>query len=132
MTTSHVSRIPGLFMAFLAAAAIGAFRIVKAGAADGHVELAADGTAPLLGTTDRLGAAAAEDSVDIAMNGAPGVILGGAVNYGDPLTSDAAGAAVAAAPAAGTNCYIIGYALAAGVANDIIPYDATAKGRIQG
>jgi hypothetical protein len=47
---------------------------------------------------------------------------GGAVAFGDPITSDAAGAAIKALPNASTQVRIIGFAHAAGVAGDIIPY----------
>lgn len=97
-----------------AAAAIGAFRIVKHGAADGFAALATAGTDAAFGVTDSLGAAAANDPVDVIRGGIAEVVYGGTVTRGDPLTADAAGAAVKAA----TGNRIIGFAEVSGVSGD--------------
>ena len=69
--------------------------------------------------------------VDVTLGGPAEVVLGGAVTRGQPLTSDANAAAVAAAPAAGVNAFTSGFALASGVAGDVIPFHAM-RGVIQG
>ena len=97
-----------------AGAAIGAFLIVKHGAADGFAVQAAAGTDACFGVSDSLGAAAANDPVDIIRGGIAEVIYGGTVTRGDPLTANAAGKAVKAA----TGNRIIGFAEVSGVAGD--------------
>jgi len=111
--------------------AIGAYRIVKHGDADGDVAQATASTDVLIGVNGRLAAAVAGDRVDIHRGRLVEVEYGGNVTRGDPLTSDANAKAVAAAPAAGTNAYIIGYAEVSGVAGDI-GAAMFAPGRIQG
>lgn len=95
------------------------YRIVKFGAADGGVLVAAAATDKLIGVTGRLGLAAIGDRGDVGRLGIDEVEYGGAVASGDPLTSDAVGRAVVAAPAAGANVRIIGFAEVAGVLGDI-------------
>lgn len=112
-------------------AAIGAYRLVINGAADGNVAQAAGVAAALIGVTDRLAAAVAGDRIDIVRGGIAEVEYGATVARGDPLTSDATGRAVTAAPAAGVNNYILGYAEVSGVVGDIGCVYITA-GRIQG
>lgn len=85
---------------------------------------------PLVGAVDRMGADTG-GMADIHRGGVVSVQLGADVAAGDPLTADADGFAIKAAPAAGTNANIIGFADAPGVAGDII--DALfAPGVIQG
>lgn len=103
----------------VAEAAIGGNRFVKFGAADYGALLAAAASDLIVGVSD-LTAATGED-VDVTMAGPAELILGGAVTRGQKLTSDANGAGVAAAPAAGTNNQIGAVALISGVAGDIIP-----------
>lgn len=110
---------PEFIKVFTADAAIGKFRIVKAGAADNSVALGAAATDKVLGVANSLGADAAGDRVDVVLGGSADVVYGGTVAAGDLLTSDAAGAAVTAAPAAGVNNRVVGLALKAGVAGDI-------------
>lgn len=93
-------------------------QLVLAGAAAGRYVL-----------LDKPNAAGVEGAILLAGKGK--VILGGTVAAGDPLTSDASGLAVVAAPAAGVNNDIIGFALEAGVSGDLIKFDARA-GVIQG
>lgn len=109
---------PGLIKTFLATAAIAPHRIVKFGADDDHVTLASAATDALFGVTE-LGADAAEDKVDVVLTGACHVEYGGAVTRGDPLTADADGKAIVAAPAAGSNVRIVGHAAESGVAGDV-------------
>lgn len=115
---------------FKAEAAIGANLIVKHGAADDTVVQAAAVGDKMIGVCDYV-APAINERVDIIVHGIADVKIGGVVARGDPVTSDAAGKGVAAAPAAGTNNRIIGIALAAGVANDIIPV-LLSQGMVQG
>ena len=102
-----------------AGGAITRYRITKYGAADGEVLQAAAATDALNGR------------VDISVNGLANVEYGGVVTRGDELTSDAVGRAVAAAPGAGSNVNIIGYAEVSGVSGDIGSVDI-AKGSMQG
>jgi hypothetical protein len=85
----------------------------------------------LMGVTDRLGAAVAGDRIDVVRSGIAEVEFGGTVARGDPLTADASGRAVAAAPAAGANAYVIGFAEVSGVLGDI-GSASILPGRIQG
>lgn len=104
---------------FQATGAIGARRIVIANA-DGTVSVAGAGAAAtaLFGVNAELDLVAG-DYGDIVKAGIADVVFGGVVAAGDPLTSDLNGAAVKAAPAAGTNVRIIGFAEVAAVAGDI-------------
>jgi hypothetical protein len=103
---------------YLAGAAVAAYRIVKPGAADGEVLQGAAATDFLNGINDSVAPASGE-RVDIVKSGIADVEYGGNVTRGQPLTSDADGKAVAAAPAAGANVRIIGFAEVSGVAGDI-------------
>jgi len=104
---------------YTAAANISARRIVKFGAADGTVTTATDGTAALIGVQSELDVDSG-DRASVAMNGnIEDVVFGGNVTRGQPLTADAQGRAVAAAPAAGANVYCIGFAEVSGVVGDI-------------
>lgn len=111
----------GLTKNYDAEAAIGAHLFVKPGAADyGVLAAAAPGDA-IIGITTEVGATAAGERIDVVHEGIADLKLGGAVTAGAPLTSDASGAGVAAAPAAGVNNTIGARALIAGAAGDIIP-----------
>lgn len=123
--------IEGVAKTFLAGAAITKRRIVKLGADDKHVIQGAAATDSLIGVADSLGAAAAEDPIDVILQGIADVELGGTVTRGGLLSSDANGKAVAAAPGAGTNNRIIGFALASGVSGDIIAVQIS-QGSVQG
>ncbi len=100
--------------------AVAAYLIVKPGVSGGVVPAAA-ATDALLGTNDNIYLATGQTG-DFSITGESFVKLGGTVALMDPLTSDANGKAIKAVPAAGTNNRIIGYALQAGVANDVITY----------
>lgn len=101
-----------------AGAAISPYRIVKPGAADGEYLQAAAATDFLLGVCEAVGPASGE-RVDVVKSGIADVEFGGTVTRGGPVTSDASGKAVAAAPAAGSNVRIIGFAEVSAVAGDI-------------
>lgn len=116
---------------YSAGAAISGYRIVKYDTSDGQAVQATSATDALMGIADRLGADAADDRVDVIKAGIAEVELGGTVTRGDPLTADADGKAVAAAPVAGANDRIIGFAEVSGVAGDIIDC-FIAPGQIQG
>ena len=107
-----------------------AYLIAKFGADDDTLAQATASTEELVGvfqhTTTTIG-----EEVRVMLDGISRVVLGGTVARGNYLTSDANGKAVAAAPGAGVNAYVIGQALASGVAGDIIPMHFE-KTRIQG
>ena len=106
-----------------AAAAIAAFRIVRFSdaAASSKVNVGSAANQALIGTTGKVGASAAGQMVDVNRAGINQVQLGGTVNAGDWLTSDANGKAIATTTA-GDN--VIGRAEQPGVADDIIDYFA--------
>jgi len=110
---------PELIKSFIAEAAVNPFRIVKLGAADGQVVQGAAATDALIGVADSLGQTTIADRVDVIMSGIADVEFGGAVTRGALITADANGKAVVAAPAAGVNNRIIGFALVSGVLGDI-------------
>ncbi len=104
---------------FIAEAATGAFLIAAYGAADGVVKQATAATDAIVGVFEELDHATGE-RVDVIRCGPARVRYGGVVTRGAPLTAGAAGKAVVAAPAAGSNVRIIGYAEVAGVDGDIV------------
>ena len=106
------------FRARLAEAAIGAYRIVKAGTAPQSAVLAAAATDKLLGTNDAQPRASGEQ-MDLAVGPVPKVVLGGTVAAGDAITSDATGAGIATTT---TGNRIIGFAETPGVATQVITY----------
>lgn len=103
---------------YKAEAAITKYRIVKIGADDDSVLQAAAVGDKMVGVSTELDAAIAE-RVDVVHAGSAEVEFGGAVTRGDFLTSDATGKAISAAPAAGVNNRVVGFALVSGVAGDI-------------
>lgn len=109
----------GLIKNYTAEAAIGAYRIVKFGAADGGVLIATAAGDKIVGVNDRMAAAAAGDRIDVVRTGIAEVEYGAAVAAGDLLMSDASGRAIVAAAAAGANVRTIGVAEVAGVLGDI-------------
>ncbi len=109
---------PTLIKSLVCGAAVAAYRIVKHGAADDKVVQGAAATDALIGISDNLGGAV-DKRVDVILEGVAEVEYGGNVTRGEPLTSDADGKAVAAAPAQGANNRIIGFAMVSGVLGDI-------------
>lgn len=87
---------PQLIKNFEAGAAITKHRIVKPGADDDHVLVAAANTDLLIGIADLLGAAAAEDRIDVILAGIADVEFGGTVTRGQSVTADSSGKAVRA------------------------------------
>lgn len=118
------------FKSQVAQAAVAAFLIVRPGTADHTVVPAAAATDLLIGTADGLDKASGE-IVDLDLRPIAEVRLGGNVTRGQPITSNAAGKGVVAAPAAGANVRIIGFAMRSGFAEDVIPY-LRAPGVMQG
>lgn len=112
---------PSLIKSFLSDAAITAYRIVKSGSDDDHIAQGAAATDSLIGVADELSVAAAEKRIDVVLTGTVNVEFGGNVTRGGPVTADAAGKAVAAAPALGINNRVIGFAMVSAVAGDIAP-----------
>lgn len=110
----------GLTKSYTAEGAISANRIVKVGAADYGVLVAAAVGDKSIGISTEIDTVSGE-RIDVVHAGIADLKLGGTVARGDFLTSDATGQGVAAAPAAGTNNRIVGTALIAGVSGDIIP-----------
>jgi len=116
--------------AYKAEVAISKYHLVKPGSTEGTATIASSATDALLGVTTDIDANAGE-TVDVAYSDIGLVQAGGTIAAGDPLTSDANGAAVKAAPAAGANNRIVGFAKNAGVAGDIINVFIS-PGQIQG
>ena len=110
----------GMAKAFLAEAAVTKRRIVKFGAADNAVVMAAAAADTSFGVSTEIDAAIGQ-TVDIVLSDIADVEFGGTVTRGAKLTSDATGRAIAAAPAAGANVQIIGIALVSAVAGDVGP-----------
>ena len=121
---------PTLTKNYTAEGAIAAHRIVKFGAADGGVAQAAASTDLVIGVNEALPVVAGE-RVDVIRAGIADVEFGGNVTRGQPVTADADGKAVVAAPAAGVNAHIVGFAEVSTVAGDIAPV-MLARGVIQG
>lgn len=109
-----------LTKAFLAEAAIAANRIVKFGSTDDYVVQGAAVSDSIFGVVGGIAPAIGE-RCDVTLVGIEEVKLGGTVVRGGPITSDATGQGVAAAPAAGANNRIIGFAQMSGVIGDVIP-----------
>lgn len=112
--------IPTFIRSYEAAAKIEGRRIVAfADPANGStITTAASNTVASLGVCDSMGAPAG-GMCDVHRAGLLPVILGGTVEAGDPLTSDASGAAIKAVAAAGTSIRIIGFADEPGIAGDL-------------
>lgn len=105
---------------YVAEAAIAANRIVKFGSTDDYVVQGAAATDAVFGVIGGV-APAISERCDVTLAGIEDLKLGGAVVRGGPITSDATGQGVAAAPAAGANNRIIGFAQQSGIAGDVIP-----------
>lgn len=112
---------PTLIKTYVAGAAIRARRFAVFGASDTAMIEAAAATDFLIGVFEKVDGAQG-DRIDVVHAGITEIVLGGNVTRGQPCTSDANGAAVAAAPAAGANVRLGGFPLASGVAGDIVPF----------
>jgi hypothetical protein len=103
---------------YVAEAAILAFRIVKPGSTDDFVSTGAAATDKVIGVVEGVAPALGERCA-VVVAGLADVTFGGTVARGDPLTCDASGRAVVAAPAAGSNVRLIGFARVSGVVGDV-------------
>lgn len=103
---------------YVAEAAISAYRIVKPGSTDDFATTAAAATDSLIGVVEGVAPALGERCA-VVMAGLADVTAGGTVTRGAPLTSDATGRAVVAAPAAGSNVRLIGFARQSAVVGDV-------------
>lgn len=111
--------VQGITKNYTANGAIAAFRIVKL-SSKGIVQVAGAATDKSVGVTQDL-AAADGDRTDVQHSGIAWVTAGAAIAVGDPLTSDASGRVITAAPAGGANVRVVGYALEdAAAAGDVI------------
>lgn len=111
-------RIPD-YIPLLAGASVTPNRLVKIGAADQTVILSTAASDKSIGVSAPLITTATGAVVDVAIGGVAEVIAGGTVTRGDRITSDANGAGVTAAPAAGTNNFVVGIALESAVSGDV-------------
>ena len=111
-----------LIKSYMGALDVAPYLIVRAAAAatDTTVRAAAAATDALIGVTGSMGGEVGKP-VDVTILGPAEVRLGGTVAFGDPLTSDANGLAIKAVGTAATTKFIVAYALAPGVALDVIP-----------
>lgn len=109
---------PGFSKNYTADAVMVKRRLAIYGAADGTVNMASLATQLLVGVVE-LGCTDIGDRVDIIKEGTALIEFGGAVTRGAALTADAQGRAVVAAPGAGVNNHIIGFAEISGVLGDI-------------
>jgi hypothetical protein len=101
---------------FTADAALVNNRLVKFGSGDRNVAQATAATDPIIGVVNEMAAGVnAGERVDVVRMGVAWVECGAAVPRGSPITADAVGRAVVAAPAAGVNNRIIGFAEESGV-----------------
>lgn len=107
----------GLTKNFNAGGTIPAFTICKFGADEKTVVAAAAATDSILGVSTDVDAIVG-DPVDVQIDDIAYVIAGATVARGALVTSDAAGKAVAAAPAAGVNNRVLGTALQDAVVGD--------------
>lgn len=107
----------GMIVNRTAGGAIGANRFVKPGGTAGQVVVATAGT--FTGVCVQPGGVASGERVDVQKSGRVQVIAGGTIADGAPVASDANGAAVAAAPAAGVNLLVAGFADEAAAAGDL-------------
>ncbi|MCC6193752.1 MAG: DUF2190 family protein [Burkholderiales bacterium] len=108
-----------VYYPFLAGASVGPNRLVKIGAADQTVIPGAAAADVIVGVSAQSITTATGERVDVVMSGVYEVVAGGSVTRGAPICSDAAGAGVVSAPAAGTNNGIVGFALEAAASGDL-------------
>jgi hypothetical protein len=121
---------PILTKSFVAGGAIPARSIVKFGADDLTVVVAAAAADFSIGVTTDLAVVAGE-TVDVIVGGIGEAVASAVVTRGALLTSDAVGKAIVSAPAAGVNNRIVGEAFTSAVAGDIFPI-LISQGSLQG
>lgn len=115
---------------YTATTAVAGRRIVKHGAADGAAVQATASTEAYVGVSAPMGADAGQ-VLDVIEHGQAEIEYGGNVARGDPLTADANGKAVKAAPGADVVAQVVGYARISGVAGDHGSV-ALSRGQIKG
>lgn len=104
----------GLVKNLTVSAAIEAYRIVAFGAAVETIMQASAASDLLVGVTGVVGAVAADERVDVYMDGVRTVEFGGDFEAGDPLMADADGKAIKAVTPVDTTIRIVGFAMEAG------------------
>ena len=107
---------PGLTKAYLATTDAAPYTIAKYVTGDHTVAAATAPADRICGVFTEAGAKSGRNA-DVVRSDMPGVLLGGAVAVGDRLTSNANGRAVVAA----SGNSLLGTAVKAGVAGDVIP-----------
>ena len=113
---------PLLAVNYVADAAIPINRLVKFGTGDRNVTLATAATDFIIGPVNETAIALGERA-DVVRVGIAWVEAGAAIPRGSPITADAVGRAVVAAPLAGINNRIIGFAdETATAAGDVIRF----------
>lgn len=113
---------PALFKSFAAAGVIAAKSFVKFTGNRWEAAPASAATDKLIGASD-LGALAAGDMVDVALDGLSEVTCGAAaIAAGAPITCDANGFAVTAAKVDGQTVHVAGIALVPAAPGDVFPY----------
>jgi hypothetical protein len=126
---------PLLIKPFKGSAAVNPYRIVKFTSDDLTVGQAAAATDSLIGVANSVGIDAAGvtagATLDVIVSGIAEIEFGGIVARGGPVTADANGKGVAAAPGAGSNNRIIGFAMKTTASGDIAPV-LLSPGSIQG
>lgn len=126
-----IGKTSGIEKSVKCTAAIAAEGIIaKPGADDDTFSAGAASTDLLVGVFQHATSAAGEE-VRVMLTGVALVKAGGSITRGNPITADASGQGVAAAPAAGVNANVIGPALASAVSGDMFPV-LLSPGRIQG
>jgi hypothetical protein len=111
---------PDLIKNYTAGGTIPAYTIVKWDSSDGSVVAASAAADYLMGVTMGM-ATVSTDRVDVIKSGIADVLYGGTITRGAPVTADSNGKAVVAAPSAGSNVRIIGFAEVSAASGDIAP-----------
>lgn len=109
----------GLTKPYTAGADVTKRRILKIGAADGAVIMASASTDKLIGVSTDIDSSSGDRCDTFMAGNIVDVDFGGTIARGGPVTSDASGKAIAAAPSAGVNAYCIGFAEVSGVIGDV-------------
>lgn len=105
---------PTLIKTFNASGAISKLLLCTLAATAGVVEQATNASTNLIGIADPGGDVADGERIEVITHGFSEVVYGGNIANGDPITADANGKAVKAAPAAGVQVPIIGFAVGDG------------------
>lgn len=109
---------PGLIKTYDASGTIPAYTVVKFTTTDFQVTAAAAVSDKICGVTTEVSVNDSE-RVDVIHDGIAYVVAGGTIAAGDPLTVNASGQAVTAAPSAGVNNNCIGRARQSAVSGDV-------------